>query len=86
MVIDAQGARQVIAQGQRQTGAAALTIERSADGNTAITLTGQPLWQGKLPLGGGAIPGAPAPDAAGIPGIPGAAPAVPGAPPAVPAL
>lgn len=41
---------------------------------------------GGLPPGGGAIPGAPAPDAAGIPGIPGAAPAVPGAPPAVPAL
>ncbi len=55
VVIDAQGARQVIGQGPRQAGAAALTIERSADGNTVITLAGQPLWQGKMPLGGGAL-------------------------------
>ena len=41
---------------------------------------------GVSPAGAGGIPGAAAPDAAAIPGIPGAAPAVPGAPPVVPAL
>lgn len=54
VVIDGQGVRQVVAQGQRQTGAAALTIERSISGSTVITLAGQRLWQGELPAGGGA--------------------------------
>jgi len=55
VVIDVQGVRQVVAQGPRQAGAAALTIERTESGRTTITLAGQPLWQGVLPAGGGAL-------------------------------
>jgi hypothetical protein len=55
VLLDAQAARQVIAEGPRQAGAAKLSIERSADGRTAISLGGQPLWQGALPAGGGAL-------------------------------
>ncbi len=55
VVVDAQGVRKVIAQGPRQAGAAALSLERSAKGGMAITLDGKPLWQGELPAGGGAL-------------------------------
>ena len=55
VLIDAQGARQTIAEGQRQPGSVAIKIERTTNGATSITLAGRRVWQGQLPTGGGAL-------------------------------
>lgn len=55
VVVNEQGDRRVVAQGQRPAGAAALRIDRRADGDTAIGLAGQPLWRGALPAGAGGL-------------------------------
>lgn len=55
VTIDGQGTRTVVAEGPREAGAVKVAIERSADGTTAIMLGGQPVWQGALPAGAGAL-------------------------------
>ncbi len=55
VTIDGMGARTVIAEGPRQAGAVSVTIDRTTDGTTAITLGDKPLWQGALPAGAGGL-------------------------------